>query len=139
MCRNEDIFAAHFLEPGDQMTTKKPCSASDHNSLIAQINHECLPSAADRKLKGLGPAFETSFQLFDVGLNHDADQLREGYSRFPVQDLPCFRSICAEIVDLGRPKVARINLHVLMPIQVSSCESKFDEFTTVWASPVPIT
>jgi len=29
---------------------------------------------------------------------------------------------------LGWPKVSGINLHVLMPIQVDSCESKLDEF-----------
>ncbi len=35
--RNENVVAAHFLEPGDQVTSEKPCPARDHNSLVGQI------------------------------------------------------------------------------------------------------
>ena len=80
------------------------------------------------KLKGLGAALEAGFQFLDVSLNHEVDQLREGYGRFPVQGLPCFRGIRTEVVDLSRPKVARVNLHVLLPIQAGRCKGKFDEF-----------
>ena len=44
--RNENVSTPHFLELANQMSSKKPCSARHHDSLIGQFNHEYLPSAA---------------------------------------------------------------------------------------------
>src|SRR6266849_4778503 len=68
------------------------------------------------------------FEQSPIGVDHDADQFPEAYCRLPSKQAARFRSVRLQAIDLGGPEVARIDDHVIPPVEPDLCESKFHEF-----------
>ena len=60
-------------------------------------------------------------------LDHHLDQLREGNSRLPAENLARLCRIAAQRIDLGRPKIAPIDLDVAPPVEAGCCEGEINE------------
>src|SRR5579863_7690107 len=62
-----------------------------------------------------------------VVVDHHPHELREAHCRFPAELLLCLRIVTDEEVDLGRAEIARIDLHVLVPVEAGVTECLVEE------------
>ena len=67
-------------------------------------------------------------QQFHVGIDHDLDQFAESHLRFPIENPFRLARVADEQIHLRRPLVARVVLHVFLPVEIDAAESDLEEF-----------
>src|SRR5438128_718658 len=65
---------------------------------------------------------------FPVGFGHHFGQRFERDLRLPTQDAARLAGITEEQIDLGRAEVARVDLHVALPVELEQAEHLVEEF-----------
>jgi len=65
--------------------------------------------------------------LAEVRLQHEPREFVERRPRLPAELAPGLRCVAAELVDLGRAEVARIDLDVSLPVEACEAERFRDE------------
>src|SRR5688572_6552977 len=63
----------------------------------------------------------------EVGIDHHLHQLRELHLGLPTEELARLRHVAAEVVDLRRTEVARIDLDVAVPVEIEVAERVVEE------------
>ena len=68
-------------------------------------------------------------KVAEVRVDHHLDQLPEVDARLPAELAPCLGCVAEQVIDFGRPKQRRIDLHVLLPVEADVRERDLDEFS----------
>src|SRR6266496_2640363 len=81
------------------------------------------PTALLSQTLGAGRApSQRAAHVFLVGAHHHLDQALEGDLRLPAEHAQRLARIAVEVIDLGRPEVPRVDLDVLLPVEIQRAE-----------------
>ena len=90
------------------------------------MNETALADLRAPAAVGLVRQFE--FGQFNIGIDHDADQVFEFHFGGPAEFLSRFGGVADEQIDFGGAFVADVVFDVLLPVEVEVSEGFFDEF-----------
>src|SRR5580704_17128035 len=60
-------------------------------------------------------------------MHHNPNQFRKSHARLPTEYTASLRSVSHQVINFRGAKIACVNLNVIMPVEPSASEGRFDE------------